>query len=151
MRPFLAEQHAGGLDHRHPHGACRGGPHGAVPPDPAIGRGAPDGIGILANISGDAIVLVTLVSLVNLGLDRLPHPGDAAFMLQWLFAYAFWPIMWLIGIPPPETATAAPLMGTKTVLNEFVAFIELARLPAEALSPRPPRSAVSPISAASES
>ena len=44
--------------------------------------------------------------------------------------------MWLIGIPGPETETAATLMGTKTVLNEFVAYVELARLPAQALSPR---------------
>ena len=56
--------------------------------------------------------------------------------LQRLFAYAFRPIMWLIGIPGPETATAATLMGTKTVLNEFIAYVDLAHLPADALSPR---------------
>jgi CNT family concentrative nucleoside transporter len=44
--------------------------------------------------------------------------------------------MWLIGIPGTETATAAALMGTKTVLNEFVAYVDLARLPPDALSPR---------------
>ena len=44
--------------------------------------------------------------------------------------------MWLIGIPGPETAAAAALMGTKTVLNEFIAYVDLAHLPAEALSPR---------------
>jgi concentrative nucleoside transporter, CNT family len=100
----------------------------------AITRGTQDGIGILANILAMLIVLVALVSLVNLGLDWLPHWGDAALTLQRLFA--FWPIMWLIGIPGPETETAATLMGTKTVLNEFVAYVELAHLPAQALSPR---------------
>jgi concentrative nucleoside transporter, CNT family len=111
-------------------------------PDPpqnfmeAITRGTQDGIGILANILAMLIVLVALVSLVNLGLDWLPHVGDAALTLQRLFAYGFWPIMWLIGIPGPEIETAATLMGTKTVLNEFVAYVELAHLPAEALSPR---------------
>jgi concentrative nucleoside transporter, CNT family len=111
-------------------------------PDPphnfmeAITRGTQDGIGILANILAMLIVLVALVSLVNLGLDRLPHLGEAPFTLQRLFAYGFWPIMWLIGIPGPEIATAATLMGTKTVLNEFVAYVELAHLPAQALSPR---------------
>lgn len=102
----------------------------------AITRGTQDGIGILANILAMLIVLVALVTLVNLGLGLVPHLGDSAFTLQRLFAYGFWPIMWLIGIPSPETATAAALMGTKTVLNEFVAYTELAHLPAEALSPR---------------
>ena len=44
--------------------------------------------------------------------------------------------MWLIGIPGPETATAAALMGTKTVLNEFIAYVDFAQLPEDALSPR---------------
>src|SRR6185503_21312763 len=43
---------------------------------------------------------------------------------------------WLIGIPGPETATAASLMGTKTVLNEFIAYVDLSQLPADALSER---------------
>ena len=42
--------------------------------------------------------------------------------------------MWLVGLPWAETGVAAGLMGTKTVLNEFVAYIDLARLPAGALS-----------------
>ncbi|MEJ0092898.1 MAG: nucleoside transporter C-terminal domain-containing protein [Methylocella sp.] len=50
--------------------------------------------------------------------------------------FGFQPIMWLIGIPWAETATAATLMGAKTVLNEFVAYIDLSRLPTEALSVR---------------
>jgi CNT family concentrative nucleoside transporter len=44
--------------------------------------------------------------------------------------------MWLIGIPGTETATAAALMGTKTVLNEFVAYVDFAHLPPDALSAR---------------
>ena len=54
--------------------------------------------------------------------------------LQRLFAYAFRPLMWLIGIPGPETAAAASLMGTKTVLNEFIAYVDLSQLPGDALS-----------------
>jgi CNT family concentrative nucleoside transporter len=81
------------------------------------------------------IVLVALVALVNTCLAALPL-ADGQVTLQRLFAYGFRPVMWLIGIPGPETATAAALMGTKTVLNEFVAYIDLARLPEDALSPR---------------
>jgi CNT family concentrative nucleoside transporter len=102
----------------------------------AIARGTQDGIGILASILAMLIVLVALVSLVNLALGTLPSVGDAPLTLQRMFAYAFEPIVWLIGIPGPEVATAAALMGTKTVLNELIAYVDLAHLPPEALSPR---------------
>jgi CNT family concentrative nucleoside transporter len=101
----------------------------------AIVRGTQDGVGILANILGMLIVLVALVTLVNLALAYLPL-GSNPLSLQAIFAYGFRPIMWLIGIPWSESATAAHLMGTKTILTEFVAYIDLAHLPPEALSPR---------------
>jgi concentrative nucleoside transporter, CNT family len=80
-------------------------------------------------------VLVALVSLVNLALGLLPHEGDP-ITLQRIFAYIFWPLLWLIGIPVPELGAASVLMGTKTALNEFVAYLDLSRLPPDALSPR---------------
>jgi len=101
----------------------------------AIVRGTNDGIGFVAAIIAMLIVLVALVSLVNLALGMLPNDGEA-ITLQRIFAYLFWPILWLTGIPVPELATASTLMGTKTVLNEFVAYLNLAHLPADALSPR---------------
>ncbi len=102
----------------------------------AIARGTRDGIVFLANIIAMLVVLVALVSLVNSALGLLPDIAGAPMTLQRLFAYAFRPVMWLIGIPGPETAAAATLMGTKTVLNEFIAYVDLAHLPPEALSPR---------------
>ena len=66
--------------------------------------------------------------------ERLPRWGGEAITLQCGFSYLFRPLLWLIGIPGPELATAADLMATKTVLNEFVAYLDLARLPADALS-----------------
>jgi CNT family concentrative nucleoside transporter len=110
-------------------------------PDPptssmeAIVRGTIDGIGIVATIIAMLIVLVALVTLVNLALGLIPHSGEP-ITLQQLFAYAFWPLLWLTGIPVSELGTASLLMGTKTVLNEFVAYLNLAHLPPEALSPR---------------
>lgn len=101
----------------------------------AIVRGTTDGIGIVATIIAMLIVLVALVSLVNLALALLPHTGDP-LTLQQIFAYAFWPLLWLVGIPVGELWTASLLMGTKTVLNEFVAYLNLSKLPSEALSPR---------------
>jgi CNT family concentrative nucleoside transporter len=80
-------------------------------------------------------VLVALVSLVNLALALLPVGGEP-ITLQRIFAYAFWPLLWLIGIPVSELGTASLLMGTKTVLNEFVAYLNLSKLPPDALSAR---------------
>ncbi len=102
----------------------------------AIARGTNDGIGFLASIIAMLIVLVALVTLVNMALALLPHWGGAAVTLQRLFAFLFQPLLWLIGIPTQETGTAAALMGTKTAINEFVAYIDLAHLPADALDPR---------------
>jgi CNT family concentrative nucleoside transporter len=101
----------------------------------AIVRGTNDGIGFVAAIIAMLIVLVALVSLVNAGLGALPHDGDP-LTLQRIFAYGFWPLLWLIGIPLADLGTASSLMGTKTVLNEFVAYLQLAHLPQDALEPR---------------
>jgi CNT family concentrative nucleoside transporter len=81
------------------------------------------------------IVAIALVSLTNMALSWLPPLGGEAVTLQLIFAYAFRPVMWLIGIPADELSTASTLMGTKTVLNEFVAYIDMAHLPPGALSP----------------
>jgi concentrative nucleoside transporter, CNT family len=102
----------------------------------AIAKGTRDGIVVLANIIAMLVVLVALVSLANSALGLLPDIEGEPVTLQRLFAYAFRPVMWLIGIPGPETAAAAALMGTKTVLNEFIAYVDLAHQPDEVLSPR---------------
>ena len=101
----------------------------------AIARGTGDGVVFLANIIAMLVVLVAMVSLVNLALGLLPQWGGEAVTIQRIFALGFRPVMWLIGIPWDETATAAQLMGTKTVLNEFIAYVDFAHLPTEALSP----------------
>jgi CNT family concentrative nucleoside transporter len=102
----------------------------------AIAKGTRDGIVFLLNIVAMLVVTIALVSLVNAALGLLPDLAGAPVTLQRLFAYAFRPIMWLIGIPSPEIAAAAALMGTKTVLNEFIAYIDLAHLPPDALNAR---------------
>jgi len=98
----------------------------------ALVKGTRDGVAPLVGIVTVLIVAVALVALVNMALGQLP----GGITLQGLFALVFRPIMWLIGIPWAESAQAAALMGTKTVLNEFVAYLDLAKLPPEALSPR---------------
>ena len=55
-------------------------------------------------------------------------------LVQLLRGYIMAPLVWLMGIPWVEAFSAGSLMGIKTVLNEFIAYIELSILPAEALS-----------------
>jgi CNT family concentrative nucleoside transporter len=102
----------------------------------AITRGTLDAIPLWLNIIAMLIVMVALVSLVNQLLGLLPavmgEPLTAQRLLGWVMA----PIVWLIGIPWHEASTAGALMGVKTVLNELVAYLQLASLPAEDLSGR---------------
>jgi CNT family concentrative nucleoside transporter len=102
----------------------------------AITRGTLDGLALLLGVAAMLIVLIALVTLVNLALGLLPHPGGAALTLQRLLGWLMAPLVWLAGIPWNEAATAGALMGTKTALNEFIAYVELAGLPPEALGPR---------------
>jgi len=103
----------------------------------AITRGTHDAVGLLINIVAMLIVLVALVSLANLVLGAaLPSVGGAPMSLQRVFGWVMSPLAWLVGIPWQEAPQAGALLGTKTVLNELLAYLELSRLAPEALSPR---------------
>ena len=82
------------------------------------------------------IVLVALVSLVNEALALLPALGGAPLTLQRILGTLLAPLAWLIGIPWSEAVTAGGLIGTKVVLNEFIAYVDMAHLPAGALTER---------------
>jgi CNT family concentrative nucleoside transporter len=102
----------------------------------AIVRGTAAGLELLLNICAMLIVLVALVHLANAIIGLLPAVGGAPITLQRLLGYVMAPICWLLGIPWKEALTAGSLMGMKTILNEFIAYVELAKLPADALEPR---------------
>lgn len=108
----------------------------AKSPLDAITKGTLDGLTLLINIVALLIVAVALVNLMNQGLGLLPRIGDSAVTLQMLLGYVMAPIVWLFGIPWAEAQTAGYLMGTKTILNELLAFLELAKTPVGLLSPR---------------
>jgi CNT family concentrative nucleoside transporter len=101
----------------------------------ALARGTADGVAPLVGIVTTLLVAVALVTLINTFLGKLPTPFGAPITLQAIFAVPFRPVMWLVGLPWSETAPAALLMGTKTVLNELVAYLNLSQLPPRALSP----------------
>jgi CNT family concentrative nucleoside transporter len=102
----------------------------------AIVKGTSVGLALLLNICAMLIVLVALVHLANAVLGLLPDLAGAPVTLQRLLGLFMAPVCWLIGIPWAEAATAGALMGIKTILNEFIAYLQLAALPPEALAPR---------------
>ncbi len=102
----------------------------------AIVKGTAAGVELLINIIAMLIVLVALVYLANALLSLLPDAFGGGITLQRMLGYAMAPVCWLIGLPWPQAVTAGSLMGTKTVLNELIAYVDLSKLPTEALDPR---------------
>ena len=84
----------------------------------ALTRGTLDGAQLLLNIVAMLVVFVALVSLVNLVI--------APYTLQGLLGWLLAPLAWLAGIPWSEAQAAGQLLGTKTVINELVAYVEMA-------------------------
>ncbi len=102
----------------------------------AIAKGATAGLALLLNMIAMLIVFVALVHLVNAVLLALPLIGGDPITLQRILGLAMAPVCWLIGIPWSQALTAGALMGIKTVLNELIAYLEMAKLPPDALDPR---------------
>jgi concentrative nucleoside transporter, CNT family len=102
----------------------------------AVTQGTLAGVELLINIVAMLLVFVALVSLANMLLGLLPDFLGQPLTLQRILGWLMAPVVWLMGIPWAEAASAGALMGTKTILNELIAYLDLARLPAEALSPR---------------
>jgi CNT family concentrative nucleoside transporter len=98
----------------------------------ALVKGTIDGIPVLVGIVAVLLVAVAFVALINATLGELP----GALTLQRIFSWPFRPVMWLIGLSWDEAGTAAVLMGTKTVLNEFVAYLNFSALPPDTFAPR---------------
>ena len=102
----------------------------------AVTQGTLDGLALLLNIVALLIVLVALVTLANVMLEALPAIAGKPVTLQRALGVALAPLAWLIGVPWSEAPAAGALLGTKTVLNEFIAYLDLARLPEGTLSLR---------------
>jgi CNT family concentrative nucleoside transporter len=102
----------------------------------AIAQGTFDGLRLLLNIVAMLVVMVALVELANVILGLSPAVGGAPLTLQRLLGWIMAPVVWLFGIPWAEAQTAGSLMGTKTILNELLAFLQMAGLPEGALGER---------------
>jgi CNT family concentrative nucleoside transporter len=102
----------------------------------ALTRGVADGLQVVLNISAVLIVAVALVALANLILGVLPEVAGAPVSVERTLGLLFTPLAWAMGVPAAEAPAAGRLLGVKMVLTEFVAYIELARIPAAELSER---------------
>jgi len=102
----------------------------------AITQGTTAGVKLLINVIAMLIVMVALVSLANAVLGLLPDAAGGPLTLQRLLGWLLAPLAWLIGIPWDQAATAGGLLGTKVILNEFLAYAEMAKLPEDSLDPR---------------
>jgi CNT family concentrative nucleoside transporter len=102
----------------------------------AIARGTVDGLHLALNVAAMLITFLALLALVNaiMGWTHL-HIGWFPYSLQQVFGWVFAPIAWLVGIPWHDAPAIGNLLGTRMVLNEFVAFAQLGTLK-DSLDPR---------------
>ena len=103
----------------------------------AAAQGAQTGVKLAVAVGAMVLAFVALVALANGLLGGLGSwVGIEGLTFQRLVGYIFAPIMFLIGVPWNEAGTAGGLFGTKLVLNEFVAFIDLGAMQPGAISER---------------
>ena len=106
----------------------------------AAASGASQGVSLAINIVGMLIAFIALVSLFNgllgwigtyLGFPAAGPGVDPAttLSLQWLFSKLLWPLAWVMGVPSVDCSKVARLIGFKTVINEFVAYAEMTKIP----------------------
>jgi CNT family concentrative nucleoside transporter len=95
----------------------------------AAGRGTSEGLQLAINVGAMLISFVALIAMTNALL------GVAGLSLQQIFGWVFAPIAWSLGVPWRDASTIGNLLGTRMVLNEFIAFSQLGPLK-ETLDPR---------------
>src|SRR2546428_5520040 len=104
----------------------------------AIARGTSDGLHLALNVGAMLITFIALLALLNAmmgGVHNWPHMAWFPENLQTIFGWIFAPVAWLIGVPWHEAGRIGNLLGTRMVINEFVAFGQLGPMKAT-LDPR---------------
>jgi len=92
----------------------------------AIARGTLDGLHLALNVGAMLITFLALLALVNAIMGWIHmHVPWFPYSLELVFGWVLAPIAWLIGIPWHDAATIGNLLGTRMVMNEFVAFAKL--------------------------
>lgn len=105
----------------------------------AIANGTGDGIRLAVNVAGMLLVFIAFIAMANFifikaghytGLNEwlAAHTKYQEFSLQFIFGYTFAPLAWLMGVSSEDMFLVGQLMGEKTILNEFVAYVSLGEL-----------------------
>lgn len=102
----------------------------------AIATGTTDGVRLLVSIAAMLLVMVALVALANMALGAATAPLGLNLSVEKIFGWAATPLALIIGIEWNEAAQAGQLIGVKTVLNEFLAYVQLAATAPDAMSDR---------------
>jgi concentrative nucleoside transporter, CNT family len=102
----------------------------------AAARGTSEGLNLMLNVIAMLVSFVALVALLNGGFGAIHRyaewfPANLQTVLGWIFQ----PIAWLMGVPSQDSGTIGSLLGTRMVLNEFIAYAQLGPLKAQ-LDPR---------------
>lgn len=108
----------------------------------AAARGASEGLWLALNVAAMIIAFLALLALLNALIGWAgAQVGMPYLTLEWALGRALAPILWLVGVPWVDAVVVGELMGVKTILNEFVAFLRLQEL-LEGGAPLAPRSVV---------
>jgi len=102
----------------------------------AIAQGTREGIELLVNVTAMLVVMVALVALANQLMGLLTTPLGTKLTIEGVLGSLFAPLAWLLGIPWAECGKAGTLLGVKTVLNELIAYLQLAQIPGDVLASR---------------
>jgi CNT family concentrative nucleoside transporter len=103
----------------------------------AFARGIQDGVNMLIAVIAMLLGAVALVALVNMILGGLlPEIGGGEITIGQIFGWLFAPLMWMLGVPWQDALPAGELMGTKTALNELLAYLNLSQIGVDAIEPR---------------
>lgn len=94
----------------------------------AAAAGASDGVQLVINVAAMLVAFVSLIALINGSLGAIGGIfGFPQFSLNLILGYAFAPLAWLMGVPSNEILAAGEIIGIKTAVNEFVAYMELTK------------------------
>jgi CNT family concentrative nucleoside transporter len=102
----------------------------------AFARGVQDGVNLLIAVVAMLLAAVALVALADMILGLLPEVAGGHLTIGRIFGWIFAPFMWLIGIPWADALHAGELMGEKTALNEFLAYLDLSKVPTGVIEDR---------------
>jgi concentrative nucleoside transporter, CNT family len=91
-------------------------------------RGASEGLKLALNVGAMLIAFIAIVALINWTLTGLPQVGGEDLTLERCLGWLCAPVAWMMGIPWSEAPAVGQMLGKRTIVNEFLAYIDLVRL-----------------------